>query len=264
MSGLTVCGSLSKYPVSLGRTMHLAGYEALGLPFTYVPFACRDVEGALRGMRALSIRGMGVSMPFKLEVMPFLDAIDPLAARIGAVNTIVNDDGRLTGFNTDAAGAVAAVREQTAIGGKRALVLGAGGAARAVAFGLADAGARVTIRNRTRDKAVKLAAIVPNASADEVRAGDVDIVVNASSVGMSDVDPRSPLAASELRPGLVILDAVYKPLETELLRTARAAGAVAISGARMLLHQAMGQFRLYTGRDAPEAAMDRALKAAIG
>src|SRR5262245_44891579 len=98
---LTLCGSLSLYPVSLGAAMHLAGYRELSLPFTYVPFAVTDLEGAVRGMRSLGIRGFGVSMPYKQAVMPLCDAIDEGAARIGAVNTIVNDGGRLTGHNTD-------------------------------------------------------------------------------------------------------------------------------------------------------------------
>src|ERR1700688_4199915 len=108
---VTLCGSLSLHPVSTGAAMHLAGYRALGLAFTYVPFKVTDLAGALTGMRALGIRGFGVSMPFKQDVVPLLDALDPLAARIGAVNTVVNDGGRLTGYNTDALGAVRALEE---------------------------------------------------------------------------------------------------------------------------------------------------------
>src|SRR5262245_32187926 len=108
---LTLCGSLSLHPVSLGAVMHAAGYQALDLPFVYVPFRVTDLTGALAGMRALGIRGLGVSMPYKQAVMPLLDALSPLAERIGAVNTIVNDDGRLTGHNTDCLGAVRALEE---------------------------------------------------------------------------------------------------------------------------------------------------------
>ena len=154
---VTICGSLSLHPVSLGRAMHEAGYRALSLPWMYAPFACRDVAGALAGVRALSIRGVGVSMPFKLDVLPHLDALSPLAARIGAVNTIVNDAGTLTGHNTDAIGARRALEEVTALAGKRVLLLGAGGAARAVAVAIAEAGAVLVIANRRHALVVRRA-----------------------------------------------------------------------------------------------------------
>lgn len=266
-SRLTLCGSLSLHPVSLGAAMHLAGYRALGLAFTYVPFAVRDLAGAVAGMRALGIRGCGVSMPYKLEVMPLLDAIDDVAAKIGAVNTIVNDDGRLTGHNSDWIGAVRALEEARPLAGARALLLGAGGAARAVAFGLAERGARTTIANRDVAKAEALARETgaTAASLDEVaRAGDYDVVVNATSVGMAEIDPRSPVPEEALAAGQVVMDIVYKPIETALVAAARRRGAHAIHGGRMLLYQAARQFELYTGREAPLAAMDEALRAQIG
>lgn len=268
MSGaVVVCGSLSKFPVSLGRVMHQAGYEALGLPWVYVPFACRDVPGAITGIRALSVRGVGVSMPFKLEVIPHLDALSDYARRIGAVNTIVNDEGRLTGHNTDAPGALHALEEITPVAGKRVLLLGAGGAARAVAVGLADAGASLTIAARKQEQAASLASLVGAQAAgweSTSQAGDFDVVVNATSVGMADVDAGSPLPDGVLHAGQTVMDIVYKPLETALLGQARAAGAKGIQGSRMLLHQAMAQFELYTGMKAPRDAMEAALLRAIG
>jgi shikimate dehydrogenase len=272
MSPVVVCGSLSLHPVSLGRTMHEAGYRALGLPWIYAPFAVsRDLEGAVRGMRALGIRGLGVSMPHKLAVGRWLDALDPLAARIGAVNTIVNDGGHLVGHNTDAWGAVAALREVRDPRGAAILVLGAGGAARAVVFGLVDAGASVTVSNRSVERARELAGaagaagVVPwGAVADAVARHDV--LVNATSVGMvAPGEPAgAPIDAAALRSGMVVMDIVYKPIETELVRAARAARATTIHGGRMLLHQAARQFALYTREEAPLAAMDAALRAAIG
>lgn len=266
MTSITVCGSLSRFPVSLGRTMHEAGYRALSLPWMYAPFACRDVAGAITGIRALSIRGVGVSMPYKLEVIPYLDALSPLAERIGAVNTIVNDDGRLTGHNTDAIGARRALEEATTLDGKRVLLLGAGGAARAVAVSLADAGAKLTIANRDVGKGEALAAHVGAVARDASeagRAGEYDVVVNATSRGMADVDPSSPIPPGALGAGQVVMDIVYKPLETALVAQARAASATAIGGARMLLFQAMEQFRLYTGHEPPRAAMEGALLEAL-
>jgi shikimate dehydrogenase len=264
---LTLCGSLSLHPVSLGAAMHLAGYRALGLPFTYVPFAVTDLAGAIAGMRALGIRGFGISMPYKLAIIPLCDELDPVAERIGAVNTVVNDAGKLRGHNTDWIGAMRALEEVTPLEGKRVLLLGAGGAARAVAHGLRDRGARTTIANRDAAKGEALAreTAAEFAKGDEAaRAGDYDVLVNATSMGMLEVDATSPVPDAALREGLVVMDIVYKPLETALVRAARARGARVIHGGRMLLHQAARQFELYTGRDAPLAEMEQALLAQIG
>lgn len=262
-SSLTVCGSLSLHPAPVGAAMHLAGYRALGLSFTYVPFRVArvaDLEGAVRGIRALNVRGAGISMPFKQAILPLLDELDPVAARIGAVNTVVNDEGTLTGHNTDAIGSARALEEVMTIRGARVLVIGAGGAARAIAFALADRGAALTLANRDEDKARSLAdeTSATAAGLDAISRGPWDAIVNATSVGMGDgrtsIVPEEAIAA-----GQVIMDIVYKPLETELVRAATRRGARAIHGGRMLLHQAAGQFELYTGQPAPLAAMDAAL-----
>jgi shikimate dehydrogenase len=254
--------------------MHRAGYTELGLDYVYVPFAVKDLEGALHGMRALGIRGFGVSMPFKLEVVPLLDHVDDLAKRIGAVNTIVNDDGLLSGFNTDASGAVRALSEAVAdLSGKRVCVIGAGGAARAVAFGLATEGMRVHCVYRTISRAQQLATEVSHAVAAEVTSGGLedlselesfDVVVNASSAGMAEYGGESLVPEDAIRRGLVVMDIVYKPIRTALIECAERRGAKVVHGGRMLLHQACGQFELYTGRTAPVRAMDDALRAALG
>jgi shikimate dehydrogenase len=294
-SPVTLCGSLSRLASPLGRSMHEAGYRALGLPFTYVPFEVRDLAGALTGMRALGIRGFGVSHPFKQEVMPLLDALDPVAARIGAVNTIVNDDGHLVGHNTDWIGAVRALEEVCPLGGASVLLLGAGGAARAIAFGLAQKKARTTIANRDASKAERLAADVgartQSAEFGEVaRAGAYDVVVNATALGQVDVDLASPVPREAFRAGQVVMDIVYKPVRTKLLADAQERGARTVHGGRMLLYQAAAQFEAYTasadigksetGRSvsddaegteragrpatAPLRAMEAALNAALG
>jgi shikimate dehydrogenase len=247
--------------------MHGAGYGALGLPFVYVPFKVTDVAGALQGMRALGIRGLGVSYPYKQDVMKHLDRLDALAERIGAVNTIVNTEGTLSGHNTDGEGAVRALREVVALQGTRVLLLGAGGAARAIAHGLADAGARLTIANRSQARGAALAEATRASSVSLTNleaARAFEVLVNATPLGMSDVDPRSPVPEEVLRPGLVVMDIVYKPLRTRLLAAAEARGATVVHGGRMLLHQAARQFELYTGRGAPLGAMDAALHESIG
>lgn len=262
---------MSLHPVSLGAAMHLAGYRALDLPFTYIPFKVTDVAGALTGARALGIRGLGVSMPYKQAVIPLLDALDPIAARIGAVNTIVNDEGRLTGYNTDAEGALRAIEEDRPVASARVVLLGAGGAARAIAHALTTRGASVTLVNRDRDKAEAIARATASRVATleaALEPSGFDVLVNATSLGMTDVDPRPPLpealAEAALGPSVLVMDIVYKPIETELLRLARRSGARVIHGGRMLLHQAARQFELYTGRAAPLDAMDDALRATLG
>jgi shikimate dehydrogenase len=271
---VTLCGSLSLYPVSLGAAMHNAGYRALGLPWVYVPFAVeRDLAGALGGMRALGIRGFGISMPHKQAVLAHCDELSPLARDIGAVNTVVNDGGRLTGHNTDCVGAVRALREALEPRGARCLVIGAGGAGRAVAHGLRDAGARVTIANRDVGKARALAeelgadwvelGALSAGGADAEWAAEIDALVNATSVGMNVEGLSGAPIELPARAPAVVMDIVYKPVETELVRAARARGLRVIPGSRMLLHQAARQFELYTERDAPLEAMEAALTAAL-
>ena len=268
----TLCGSLSLHPVSMGAAMHRAGYAALGLDYSYVPFKVTDVKGALTGMRALGIRGFGVSMPFKLEVIPELDRLDELAARIGAVNTIVNDEGVLTGHNTDAFGSVRALSEVLPLAGQRVCLIGAGGAARAVAYAFCAEGLDVHIVNRTAEHAERLATELRERSGWTASAGALadlsDLtsfaaLVNASSAGMVEYGAASPVPAQALHRDLVVMDIVYKPLQTELLTNAKRVGAKTVHGGRMLLYQACRQFELYTGHAAPVAAMDAALAAHI-
>jgi shikimate dehydrogenase len=264
---VTLCGSLSRLASPLGRSMHEAGYRALGLAFTYVPFEVSELPNAVAGLRALGIRGVGVSQPFKQEVIPLLDALEPVAERIGAVNTIVNDKGRLTGHNTDWIGATRALEEVRPLLQARVLLLGAGGAARAIAFGLRERGAHTTLANRDAAKAERLAAELgaQHVPLDEARQpGDYDIIVNATSLGQSNVSRESPLPEEALREGQIVMDIVYKPLRTLFLEAAARRGAIAVHGGRMLLHQAAAQFELYTGHSAPLSAMDEALAISMG
>jgi shikimate dehydrogenase len=199
--------------------------------------------------------------------MTYLDALDPVAERIGAVNTIVNDEGHLVGHNTDWAGAMRALEEVRGLARARVLLVGAGGAGRAIAFGLRERGALVTIANRDEGKARALAEET-GASArpfeETSRAGDYDVIVNATTVGQADVGPtESAIPQKALRSGQIVMDIVYKPVHTPLLEFAQRAGATAVHGGRMLLHQAAAQFELYTGHPAPLEVMDATLRRAI-
>jgi shikimate dehydrogenase len=261
-----LCGSIAGRPGTFGVAMHSAGYRALALDFVYVAFGTDDTAGAVTAMRALGIRGLGVTMPHKLRIAPYLDAVDDTAAAIGAVNTVVNDDGRLTGYNVDWLGAVHAFREHTELAGKRAAVVGAGGGGRSIAYGLCREGCRVTVYNRSEGAGRALAEALgigfggpPEALAE---AATFDLLAHATPVGFH--APEAMLVpATALRPRMVVLDAVAMPVETRLLREVKAAGAVAIPGVRMQLHQAARQFELYTGREAPFAVMERALATAM-
>ena len=247
---------------SLSPPMHEAAYEELGLDARYVTFepARDDLTRALDGAEALGIVGLNVTIPFKRDVLSLVEP-DELAARIGAVNTV--DVAASTGHNTDAAGVVRALDTHDVSLEGVAVVVGAGGAGRAASFALADEGMTVRIANRTVQRAHDLADEIPNATGHGLEGltsllSDADILVNATSVGMEkDV---SPVPADALHGDLAVLDAVYRPLETRLLRDAAATGAATIDGGWMLLYQGAEAFECWTGLPAPVTAMNDALR----
>lgn len=257
------------YPMakSLSPLMHNAAYEALGIEDRYVFAAARvqpaRLSAALDGMKAMGVRGVSCTMPHKESVIPLLNEVDVIARRIGAVNTIVvGEDQRLIGYNTDWLGVINPLKERTSLDGKSAVILGAGGAARAAAFGLGESGARVKILARSLHSAQLLATAVGAEHGgldrlDEVR--DFDIVFNATPVGMAPNLHESLLEAHQLRRGQIVFDSVYVPHRTRLTEMARAAGAEAMHGIEMLLHQGAAQFEHYTGHKAPLQAMREAL-----
>lgn len=259
----TLCGSMAAHPYRMAVEIHNAAYRQLEVDYTFVYFGIDDAEKGVQALRALGIRGMNVSMPFKSTVIPFLDHLDPAAASIGAVNTINNEDGILTGYNTDFVGALRALREKTELTGKRVALLGAGGAARAVSYGLVTSGAEVSVFNRSVDNAKRLAEefkLNVGGTLDQFSSEDgFDILVNCTSVGFKSPD-RSPLMKDQLNEDLVVMDAVFIPVETRLLIDAENKGCSTIPGVRMLLHQACGQVELYTGHVAPIEAMEAAIE----
>lgn len=253
---------------SLSPPMHEAAYEELGVDARYVTFEPDpdDLGAAISGANALGVRGLNVTIPFKRAALDHVEP-DGTARRIGAINTIDFGGGTPTGHNTDASGARRAFEEHgVALDGRTAVVVGAGGAGRALAFALADAGATVHVANRTVERAEELAAQVPDATAHPLPAlpdllPEATVLANATSVGME--SDESPVPEDALHGDLAVLDAVYRPLETRLLRDAAARGATTIDGAWMLLYQGVEAFERWTGRDAPVGVMNAALRARL-
>jgi shikimate dehydrogenase len=266
---------------SLSPAMQQAALRRLRLDACYRAFeiVAAQVPDVLRALAPLGFWGINVTTPFKEQVLPLLDAVDPEAFAIGAVNTVVVRGGRLIGHNTDAEGFRVALETggRTALRGAPVLVVGAGGAARAVAFAcLARRCGSLTIANRTPERARRLCdslrASFPGADIGHVAAGGRSfartvaasgIVVNTTPPGARSADPL-PVPAAGLRRGQTVMDIVYRPRRTPLLAAAAAAGARTVDGLQMLLHQGALAFSLWTGREAPVAAMRRALAVAAG
>lgn len=193
--------------------------------------------------------------------MDYLDNIEVLAKETSSVNTVKNEESNLSGFNTDTTGAIKALKEKTKIAGEKVLVLGAGGAARAIIYALRGFGAEVTIFNRTKQKAEALAKEFDVEVIDflGIRDAGFDIIVNCTPIGMSPQIEQSLLTAEQIKKGSVVMDTITHPHETQLLKEAEKAGAEAISGERMLLHQAVGQFEIWFDKPAPFEVMEKAL-----
>jgi shikimate dehydrogenase len=245
--------------------MHNAAFEALGIDAVYLAFDVppENLRAAVDGARSLGIRQLAVSLPHKEAIVPLLDEVDACARRIGAVNTVVLRDGKLAGTNTDWIGAVRALERAAPLEGKRAVVLGAGGTARAVVYGLLDRGARVTVLNRHAERAHALAADLGAADSgglDDLGSVPYDVLVNTTSVGLQ--QDVSPVPATAIVPGAVVMDAVYEPEQTRLLRDAEERGARALAGKWMLVYQAAEQIQEWTGRAAPVDVMAEAFDAA--
>jgi len=269
----TITGIIGK-PVghSASPVMHNAVFKSLGMDFVYLPFEVEDVaEFFIRFVRSETreldwkVRGFSVTIPHKTNVIPLLDEIDATASLVGAVNTVVLSEGKLKGYNTDVQGAIEPLEKICSIDGERCGVIGAGGAARAVAYGLISKGARVTIFARDVNKARALADSfgADVAPLESLSSSDVQVVINTTPVGLcGHSEDSSPVARSALRNRRVAYDLVYNPLETQFLKDARAEGCQIISGIEMLVAQAALQFELWTNRQAPldlmrEAALER-------
>ena len=258
--------------------MHNAAFQALGLPYVYLPFHVRpaDLVRAVRGMRALGLLGLNVTVPHKERIVRCLDSLSPEAELCGAVNTVVNQDGHLFGDNTDGRGFLNSLQEaKLSPRGIEVVLIGAGGSARAVLVSLirarcaairivnrTQANARKLVRTYRRTGETRLEALPLDSLRDPAVLSGAKLVINASAVGLHD-DEFLPLAYTATQAGCLFYDLLYRPDRTPFLRHARAAGRPVMDGRRMLLHQGALAFSLWTGRPAPLEVMDRALRRAL-
>jgi shikimate dehydrogenase len=276
---------------SLGSAMHNAAFKELGLNYAYFLFDVKkeDLHKAIAGAHALNIQGFNVTIPHKIKVLNEIDEFDFMANLMGAVNTINFKDGKSKGFNTDGHGAVKAIEEVTDLKDKKVVVLGAGGAARAISFQIAISGVNnLTILNRDQKKAKSLVYDTENLLKSdnfldninrnkyhinsksnfsygdleslEKELKDADILINTTSVGMYPNNNQTPLATADmLHSDLIVNDIVYNPIETKLLKEAKIAGAQTIPGTKMLVYQGAESFKIWTGVDAPIDIMEKAV-----
>jgi shikimate dehydrogenase len=247
---------------SLSPVMHNRAFAHIGHNGVYVPFRVTNIQAAMTGIRAFDIKGVSVTIPHKVSVMAHLDKVDAEAERIGAVNTIINRNGRLTGYNSDCLGAVKALSDEIDVQGQTVVIIGAGGAARAIGFGILRAGGKVVILNRTPEKGKRLA---DDLGADfkllsECRGVEGQILINTTPVGMFPHADKMPLNADLLRPELTVMDIIYNPLKTLLLKKAEKAGCRTIGGLSMFIQQGAFQFELWTGETAPIEVMTTAVE----
>jgi 3-dehydroquinate dehydratase/shikimate dehydrogenase len=252
---------------SLGPYIHNAAFRELGINAVYLPFKVENLREFVQGFKGLEVQGYSVTIPHKEAVVPLLDGLDPLAREIGAVNTVVNKAGNLMGYNTDSTAALRELEEAMGdLRGKKATLIGAGGAARAIAFGLKKKGADITLVNRTEDRARRLAQELGchYRRFEDVTRIDGEVLINTTSVGMYPKTDISPVPPEALRPGMWVFDIVYNPLQTRLLREAEKRGCHTLNGLRMFLYQAAQQFELWTGRPAPMELMERVIRERLG
>lgn len=272
------------YPVghSLSATMQNAVFRELGLGLRYDahPVKPENLGTFVASiLRASAVKGANVTIPHKVSVVKYLDEMDAVSSRIGAVNTIVNEGGRLKGYNTDGLGAARALEEAFGdLHGVKAVILGAGGSARAISYHLSTVVGEIVVLNRTLGNAQELVrniAVYPECRAKvspgpltkgclEEALDDADMVVNATPIGMSPSVGETPIERGLIKPEHLVFDIIYNPPRTRLLEEAEAAGARTLNGVGMLVYQGAESFRLWTGMDPPEGVMMRAVERALG
>ncbi|HPD60389.1 MAG TPA: shikimate dehydrogenase [Thermodesulfobacteriota bacterium] len=259
---------------SFSPLIHNAGFNALGINFVYVACLVKDLEHAVKGIRALNIRGASITIPHKVKAISYVDRLDDVAQKIGSINTIVNQGGQLIGYNSDGIGALKAFQDRRIDQRKKTvLILGSGGVARAIAFSLIMHASlkKLSILGIIPEELDALVSDLSKVGGTEVQGGllkeailqktigESEIVINCTPVGMHPKVEASPVPGSFLRQGLLVFDVVYNPPQTTLLKAAQKIGCMTISGLEMFINQAIVQFELWTGEKAPVEVMKKIL-----
>jgi len=243
---------------SLSPLMHNAALQKMGIAASYCACCVEDMEEAMEKIKKLPLEGVSVTIPFKTAVMPYLDEVDAIAQEIGAVNTIWHDDkDRLQGYNTDWIGMVRDLEEYLEIKKKRFVILGAGGTARAALFGIRQRGGMPVIVNRTPERGERLAKEfgVPFYPLSQIKGISADCLINTTPIGMAPDRKKSPLARDIIGRFRWVMDCIYNPLKTQLLKEAEEAGCMVINGLGMFVQQGAEQIRIWTGKEPPVALM---------
>lgn len=250
---------------SLSPVMHNAAFAAVNYPGVYLAFEVNDLAEALTGAKALNLKGLSITIPHKVKALNLVDKLDETARRIGALNTIINRNGNLYGFNSDSPGAMAALAEKTAIKDKNVAIIGAGGAARALAYGVKSKGGILTIYNRSLPKARQLASEVEVSFLPLMEFGNkpCDILINTTSVGMTPNYNDIPVELQTLNKNMIVMDIVYNPLKTALLKAADKIGCMTVDGVSMFVYQGALQFEMWTGIKAPVDIMRKTVLKAL-
>lgn len=259
---------------SLSPPMHNAAYKQMGMDYVYVAFKIEkdNLSHLIESAKTMGLVGLNVTIPYKTDIIEYLDEVDDTARRINAVNTIRFNDGIAKGYNTDGTGAVKSIEKYTELKNKKVLVLGAGGASKAITFTLLNHGINsLTIANRSRDNAIQLIdnlkkqtgfdqiSYVDIEKADTILE-DVDIIINTTPIGMyPNVDADTPIKTEKINENHVVMDIIYNPLETKLLKNATDNGATTISGTNMLINQGITAFEIFTDRTPSYESFEKAL-----
>ena len=271
LAGERIVTGIVGHPLShtLSPAMHNAAFATLGLPGRYVVLPTKEdeLEALLQVAVELNLRGFNVTIPHKQTILPLLDRLDPSAERIGAVNTVLIEDGHFIGYNTDVYGATMALKSVGAEGkGKKALVIGAGGASRAVVSALSDLGAKTFVCHRTKEKADSLTRSFKNSRSIEIsdaQREEFDIVINCTPLGMKGFPDELPIGPEVFRSGQIVMDAIYNPPKTRFLAEAERKGAVTLNGEAMLVHQGLKAFEIFTSKQASYEVMLNALRGVV-
>jgi shikimate dehydrogenase len=250
---------------SLSPVMHNGTFSAIGYNGMYLALELDDIQSAISGLKSLNFKGASITLPHKTAVIDLLDELDGTAARINAVNTIVNNDGRLVGYNTDCSGAMRALSEKIDIKTKDVAIVGAGGAARAIGFGIKAQGGHPIIVNRSIQNGEQLSKELDTGFVplSEVKKLNCDILINTTPVGMTPHVDDMCVPETVLDKNMVVMDIVYTPLKTKLLRKAELIGCTCIDGLSMFVYQGAEQFTLWTGQQAPIDIMRLAVLTAL-